>query len=202
MNHILERAYLATQLSLSIPALSSPYITSLVHEAGIFAGHEARVTGNMVRSSGGPFDCLSSIFSLLNILVTVISKVYLLLRTLSSGSSLNLSSILLLALAIAPSFLRIVGDLFRPRQTYAVRLSGIRNRQSKRDITNMGKVGPHKQEIILFGLKDWVLGKWDMISTHNEAERLGQQRENRAFEIGLKLVEDNVQTSFYVSFRY
>lgn len=48
VDNALERAYLAAQLSLPISATTSPYFSALLHEAGIFSGHEQRITRGAV----------------------------------------------------------------------------------------------------------------------------------------------------------
>lgn len=73
------------------------------------------------------------------------------------------------------------------------------SRQAEREVKTMGRKGEYKQETILFGLRDWILDRWDQAKIHADWPKLEQQKGNRSFELGLGVVEEGIQTSFYVS---
>lgn len=202
----LERAYLATQLSLSIPSLSSPYVSALMHEAGIFVGYEARTvpgSGGYVRSGfSGPSDALGSIFQLLINLVGITSQLYLIYRALSGGDSLSRvtwTSIILIILSVTPALLRTLGGLLRPNARQDWRRYYQQARQTEKDVRDLGRSGGYKQEVVLFGLRDWVLSRWDRVRGEMESEKISQQARTGGYDLTLSAVEEGVQTSFYVS---
>lgn len=175
-------------------------------EAGMFAGYEARsvrTPSGFYRSGGfgGPFDALSSTFSLLTNLSGVISQLYLLYAALSGGKlgRLGWSSALLIALSLGPSLSQAFAGIVRPSGSKQARASRISSRQKEQDVKAMGKNGEFKQEVLLFGLKDWVLAKWDRMRVDKESERINEQRGFEGFEFGLGMVQEGAQTSFYVS---
>jgi hypothetical protein len=51
---------------------------------------------------------------------------------------------------------------------------------------------------VLFGLKDWALRRWDAIKQELEVERRERRRTDKGTEVWLNVVEQGVQTSFYV----
>lgn len=198
----MSRTYLQAQLSLSLPSMSNTFLSALMFEGGIFAGFEHRTDRNgMSYMSGGPFNTLKSTFNLLTIVTEVITQVSLLLRTLFRGStSLNSSSILLILLALAPSAFRLVGSIaFRRHSNKDHRVGWLKRRQAEQEVKDLGRKRDYKQEIVLFGLKDWVLGKWDEVARMQAGEIDLNRGRNGFVELCLGLGQHSVQTAFYVS---
>lgn len=69
-------------------------------------------------------------------------------------------------------------------------------RWTKRDIQEMGTNGQYKQEILLFGLADWVMGKW-RVAVDQQREQSTTTRD-RLF-LTVSLVRDSIRTIVYVS---
>jgi hypothetical protein len=156
-----------------------------MYEAGVFAG----------------FESLSSTFQLVTISVQLFSQLILLLRTITSGSSelLDKSSAVLIALSLAPTLLRLFGGWSgRGRKSEGRKNWGRMNRDI-RAIKDLGRNGGYKQEVVLFGLRDWVLEKWDELKTDQMRAQQDQRRGMVAFELGLGLGQEAIQTAFYVS---
>ncbi len=180
--------------------MSSPYLSALMYDAGVFAGFQPRTDRyGQAASSGGPFQTLSSTFNLITITVEVITQIYLLLRTLVSAGTkqLNSSSIILISLSLAPSVFRLIRSwTFSEWNKFKRRSAWRKARMEEREIKNMGRKGDYKQEVVLFGLKDWVLEKWDVLKLaqmkEEAKERVG------VFELGLGLGQQGVETAFYV----
>jgi hypothetical protein len=201
----MEKAYLRAQLSLSIPSMSSPYISALIYEAGVFAGFESRRDRyNRMSRSGGPFQTFQAVSSLLSIVVEVITQLYLLLGTISSNYTvLNTSTVILIVLSLAPTGLRLAASWFaesmRNRKNGSTK-DWRKQRRDEMDIRDMGRKGEYKQEVVLFGLKDWVLGKWDDVKIAQMKEQENATETVGYVELWLGLGQHSIETAFYVSF--
>ena len=180
--------------------MSDPYLSALMYEAGVFAGYETRNTRHNIRNaSGGPYNTLTSIFSLLTILVEVFTQSMLLFRTITAHSSVfNPSTILLIALSMAPALFRLAGSwLTAGRRGFSSQWRKMRIEEMS--VKEMGRKGEYKQEIVLFGLKDWVLNRWEslkLVQMENDEMAKGQ---SNLIDLGLVLGQQSVETAFYVS---
>lgn len=149
---------------------------------------------------GGPFDTLSQVFHLLATLTGIISQLYVMFRALSIGDASTVLpgwlSGILIALSLAPTMLRTLDRYLKLGHRY--RSYRDTHDLSEQDIQAMARAGPYKQEAMLFGLKDWVLARWDFIMEETKIAKLENRRGSGGFEMGLNLVEEGVQTSFYV----
>lgn len=183
---------------MSIPSLSTPYVSALMTEGGIFAGFERSPDGVQV---GGPFDTISSIFNLLTSAISIFSQIWLMIKALSNGGGANIgwSSVILITLSLAPSFIRTISPLLRRRDFTRHRWDDIIRHRTARNIKTMGGNNSYKQEIMLFGLKDWVLERWDRAKREIEDDKVLRQRDSAPYDLGLGMFEESVRTSFYVS---
>lgn len=68
------------------------------------------------------------------------------------------------------------------------------------DVREFGRNGAYKQEVVLFGLKDWVLGKWEGLREVQMQEELQSMSQAGIYMLGFGVAEEMVQTAFYVSF--
>lgn len=190
-------------MSLSIPALSSPFASALTYEAGCFCGVESHISrkGSPQRS-GGPFATLSSVFNIMTITVELVTQTGLLLTTIAAASNeshFTWSNLLLILLSLSPSGIRLIGsflfgDFRRGRRTGIQRL-----RLEEREVRQIGTRGEFKQEVALFGLKDWVLDKWDRLKKQQLQEQDDVKTWQETVELGLGLSTQSVETAFYVS---
>lgn len=71
-------------------------------------------------------------------------------------------------------------------------------RQQENAIKDMGRNGGYKQEVVLYGLKEWVLNKWDELKVKQLVEQQKSRQTTRILELGLGLGQEGVQTAFYV----
>lgn len=206
LDTVLQRAYLATQLSLSIPSLSDPFISALTGEASIFVGWETRTVQisdgtSSQRGFSGPSDALDFVSHLLINLVRMVSQVYLVHRTLTSKAALGAgwSSYLLIFLAITPALLHTIGRLVRPDDKSQWRRYYRQARDAEKDVRKLGSSGGYKQEVVLFGLKDWILARWDRARSAIEEGKITSDRQSNGYDITLSVIEEGIQMGFYVS---
>lgn len=68
---------------------------------------------------------------------------------------------------------------------------------SKREVHEMGRNGVYKQEILLFGLADWVMGKWK--HAHDLSLKNREAYQETGFAITVAMVRDSIETVGYVS---
>lgn len=203
VDDVLERAYLAAQFSLPISATSSPYFSALMHDAGIFAGYTRRPHP---RSKGeydwdfprSPYGCLHAALDLFTDFLRVLSQICLMYRTVSSGGPRGDggTGLILIALSLAPTVVRVIINLVRDRTPYFVyRLS---YHLAETSIREMADRGESKQEAVLYGLKDWALARWDDVRSKAGAEETERRKDDKDHKFGLKMMDQGVQTCFYV----
>lgn len=70
-------------------------------------------------------------------------------------------------------------------------------RMNKRDIQEMGRNGQYKQEILLFGLTDWVIGKWKTAVEKEKEIRTTQHAST--WRMGVGIMRDSVRSTVLVS---
>lgn len=172
-----------------------------MNEAGIFTGAEYRTVrhpnGGVYRSgSGGAFDALTSAFSLITNLIGILSQLALMYSALTGGAVSNLgwSTIILIILSVAPALLRTMSGLLRPNRGQSF-MTGMRTRE----VNEMARSGVIRQEILLYGLRDWVLDRWDAVKRATEMEVQNATHGRYIYDFSLHIVEEAVQNSFYVS---
>ena len=201
----MERSYLDAQLALSIPSMSSPYVSAVMYEAGVFAGFEPRTDRyGMSIMTSGPFGTMNCLFSLVTHIVEIFTQIFLVLRTLSSASKDEFSSstLILISLALAPSVFRLGGSWLFGRGRGPKRLrAGWHTRRQEMNVKDMVRKGGYKQEVVLFGLRDWVLAKWDDVKLQQIKEQENSRERRGLVELGLGLGQESVKTMFYVSSR-
>ncbi|KAJ9096006.1 hypothetical protein QFC21_005370 [Naganishia friedmannii] len=130
--------------------------------------------------------------------------------------------LLLILCAFLPAMLSIVGTFFtlslpaaggggkitrsgkwKPKKTSSGKpgaSTSITWQETLRDIQevrDLGRNGAYKQEVVLFGLKDWVLGKWESLRERQMAEELKSMNEAGVWMLGFGVAEEMVQTGFY-----
>ncbi|KAJ9095825.1 hypothetical protein QFC19_007440 [Naganishia cerealis] len=67
------------------------------------------------------------------------------------------------------------------------------------DVRDLGRNGAYKQEVVLFGLKDWVLAKWEGLREVQMRDELQSMNQAGVYLLGFGVAEEMVQTGFYVS---
>ncbi|KAG8904992.1 hypothetical protein FRB99_000906 [Tulasnella sp. 403] len=182
--------YLKSQLLLDIPTLSDTKIAPLLMEAGAFAGFEVSNTsqGCFVKS---PSSQVMSLTELMTTLVSISSRSTIMLTAVmgTTRGSISFSSFMFMFLSFLPSLL----GLFTVMAFHFPLFWG--PVMSKREIHEMGRNGQYKQEILLFGLADWVMGKWrevhELEKTQEEAHR------ESGFTLGVSFARDSVETLCY-----
>ncbi|KAG9025527.1 hypothetical protein FRB95_010076 [Tulasnella sp. JGI-2019a] len=183
-----EYLYLRAQLSLDIPALSDSRTSALAFEAGAFAGFERRVAIQGYEHMSGASSQITDFAGVLTTVITLFSGGALLFGTIwqKSGGTINMRSIIFMIAMFAPSFLGFI----QPRGRAPAWLL----RWSKRDIQAMGTNGQYKQEILLFGLADWVMEKW-RVAVDQQRDQMTTTRDT-SFLI-ISLVRDSMRSTVY-----
>ena len=189
-------------MSLSIPALSNPYLSALMYEAGVFCGQEPHN-----RRSGGwrmsdAFEFLGSIVKVFSELVEVATQTLLIIRTITCAGQgfFTYSTLVLFALAIAPGIVKLISKWVLSRRINGKHSNHYWHRlhQTEHDYRAMSQ-SHHKQEVVLFGLKDWVLDHW---AEAREASRVAENEaseKRQVWELGTNVVEHGIGDLFHVS---
>lgn len=71
---------------------------------------------------------------------------------------------------------------------------------TKREIHELGRNGQYKQEILLFGLGDWVMEKWKQANELTREER--DMARDDLWKTGVNMFRDSVESICYVRFPY
>jgi len=176
----------------------------MMYEAGIFTYKHGRVTrdlaGDIDREYlGFPFACFIKILDLFTDILGIVAQIYLMYSALSAGSGAarGLTAIFLIFLSLAPTIIRLGVDLLRPATT-RWKFRWIYN-HAEGSIDAMTDKPAYRQEALLFGLREWVLARWDRMQEEVEAERLERRQNGKGWDLGLDVVAEGFRTSFYVS---
>ena len=171
-----------------------------MYEAGCFAGFEIRQNRyGQHTHSGGPFGTMASAFGLLTLTVEITTKIFLILRTITSSSTSGImspSSLFLILLSVIPSILPF---LRRPGQGVKRRQAWRKNRREEGELKEMARRGEYKQELVLFGLADWLLDRWDAVTRIRIREQEEAREQMGLTSLGLGLSGHGIETIFYVS---
>ncbi|KAG8859725.1 hypothetical protein FRB96_004299 [Tulasnella sp. 330] len=183
-----EYLYLKAQLAMDIPALSDPRTSALTFEAGAFAGFERRVAIMGFEQMSGASSQIQEFTGVLTTVITLFSGSALLFGTIwqSSGGTFNTKSLFFIIMMFASPLLGFI----EPGRTAPRWLL----HWNKRDIQAMGSNGQYKQEILLFGLADWVMGKW-RTAVNQERDQVTNTRD-RLF-LAISLVRDSIRSIVY-----
>jgi hypothetical protein len=208
INHSMERAYLSAQMSLSIPAISTPYVSALMYEAEVFIGSKPHTTrdGETRCDVGGPFQTICYFISAVTCGIELVTQLALLLNALlgSGSESWGLGRVLLVFFSLGPTMLRLGGNWMvgSPRRwrSRGTHLAMRQWHQLERTLREMGTNGNYKQENVLFGLKEWVLTQWDAVRQATLQEENRVTDTNRVKGLGLSLSKSSMETMFYVRF--
>ncbi|RXK36654.1 hypothetical protein M231_06041 [Tremella mesenterica] len=182
----MDRAYLAAQISLSIPALSHPYTVALLHEAEEFHRYG--------------FERLTSAFRILTPILQFLARLSLVIRALTSATQvpfLTWSNVILMSLTLAPILLRYI----RQKIPYGSARMNPRWDQWKTEASLMkgiGTGGYHKEEVLLFQLKDWVMKRWESASLNILFDYQGLGGQIDLTSMVLDVGERSLNTIFYV----
>lgn len=115
-----------------------------------------------------------------------------------------LGTFLTLALPARPGSTHTLGTLFSTKGKFsrkAAKQSNTTWQETARDlqdVRDLGRNGAYKQEVILFGLKEWVLDKWEKLREVQMREELQSMSRAGYYVLGFGVAEEMVQTAFYV----
>jgi hypothetical protein len=165
IDQIVETDYLTAQLTTDLTRAASKYHSALLYEAGVFASfehwHDSR---GGTRSSTGPMMTMDVLFGTIFKFVQIILTATLLCGYLWNAISDDPTSGLSLALVglnICPMLLAGFRAYFQRQAKDDERILQLRDVNKEMfALKAMGKNGEGKQEVVLYGLKDWVLRRW------------------------------------------
>ena len=194
-------------MSLSIPAMSTPYVSALMYEAEVFVSTKEYTTrtGDTWNDANAPFEAIEHFIRAITGTIELVTQLSLLVNALlgAETQSWGQGRVLLIVFSLGPTLLRLCGDWFMKRR---------RHRRSKKDyallrrldllqdtLREMGTSGNYKQENVLFGLKEWVLMKWDEVGQARTQEVQRYVEARRVKDLGLSLSKTSMETMFYVS---
>lgn len=170
VNFAMRYSYLESQLSSSISDASDPLIMALFDEAAIVCGKYGSRVGkitttispaNLLMSASGLFSEALSVSLQLLVVVGIFRQIA---RAKRPKSKLVLGT--MFALGIAPTILSL-GEWIA--FDWALAKFHKLQRQRPRTKTKLEEFafGEKKQEVILFGLKDWILAQWTKAADDN-----------------------------------
>ncbi|KIO28294.1 hypothetical protein M407DRAFT_22503 [Tulasnella calospora MUT 4182] len=187
----IEYLYLKSQLTLDIPTLSDDRVAPLLTEAGAFAGFESFTSSNG-QYAKSPSRQMVALTDMLRDIVALVSRSSVVIHTIlgtTKQGTFSLSTVLFLFMSFLPSllgFLTVVNHhwsrFFLPPMT-------------KREIHELGRNGQYKQEILLFGLGDWVMDKWRQANDLTREER--DMARDDLWKTGVNMARDSVESVCY-----
>ncbi|KAG9042468.1 hypothetical protein FS837_010826 [Tulasnella sp. UAMH 9824] len=187
----IEYLYLKSQLTLDIPTLSDDRVAPLLTEAGAFAGFESFTSSNG-QYAKSPSRQMVALTDMLRDIVALVSRSSVVIHTVlgtTKQGKFSFSTILFLFMSFLPSllgFLTVVnhhwGRFFLPPMT-------------KREIHELGRNGQYKQEILLFGLADWVMEKWRQANDLTRQER--DMARDDLWKTCVSMARDSVESVCY-----
>ncbi|KAG8923489.1 hypothetical protein FRC02_011107 [Tulasnella sp. 418] len=183
-----QRMYLESTLLMDIPTINDPQIRPVLFEAGVFAGIEHQFTYR-----GRSSDHFSSLLSVFTSLLHVLSQAAILLKVLTSASNpLSWANLLFAFITFLPAFITLIERFVIVAPVYLGDF-GMKTRQ----ITQLGQMGPYKQEILLFGLADWVLQKWENVTFDSRQRRTEYRQNERISYTGVNIIRDSLHSMQY-----
>lgn len=216
MDASMQIDYIRRKLSLSIPTSVDPLISAMSKEAAVFAGFENMQfdlpDGN---SDGfyanGPFGMLqATVISIIRSLLEMVSTATLLsiicLDIIRNPALGTMASPIWTTIVLVLAFLPILSDslttvLFSSRlaakSARSYRQEGIGFWVHRDGIRTLIQDTKNREEIVLFGLADWIASKWRTIT--ELAVRQGQANRSLHWkETFQELVQESGQVIFYV----
>lgn len=198
----MERAYLRAQLGMTLQARNSPLHIARVHEAGVFAGFEPQF--GLERPVSGPWMMVQTFGEATSLLIRVGLQGTMLARmlfsTFSGDPRYRWGNAALLTLSLAPAFLqlgfaRIIDWMSDREEVGFVDQTPVRVEQATRAFATDAQF---TLELVLFGLKDWVLAQWETARQEIIRRQLeyGTRVENGA-EAAYTLLMSTVKYGFY-----
>lgn len=194
------------KLGLDLQASNNPLYMAVVADASVFTGHGQSMddTGYVISSGGGAFYLLNFASEALVQLLQLGTQVAVIMRTISLSSpdtAITLGNVVLVGLSLAPTLLTLCQERFgtwlnpyndEPR---AVRLRSLQ--EESKTLENIGE-GSKRQELLIFGYKDWVLQRWDKLEQLSLAEEGTTTRKLEYLSMVLEVLKTTVKSGFYV----
>lgn len=215
MNVAVRYAFLDTQLSSSISDATDPFTMSMFDEAAILTGgYAAQVNGKELRMS--PADIMGIFESTLSRSIRVVGQFGLVVRvfrrlmakrgkmmrksaTTESALKRWLTITALVTFGVFPSVASCaeyyIWATEDGRQEAKQERAERRPRMSKSRLEAFA-YGDKKQEVILFGLKDWILSQWRTLALK---EKFKKHHVDHPLLVALPLIKQTLESSFYVS---
>ncbi|KIM33513.1 hypothetical protein M408DRAFT_19794 [Serendipita vermifera MAFF 305830] len=151
INREADRINLQLNLDVDMPSSSNPVVTALLQDCKTFEA------GTRTRTE---IPHLHDLIVFLSVLANIISSSLLAFGTLKAFFSFDTSSLVFVALAVFPTFFSEVlrkQGIFNPTANFVARQ---RSEKQAHTFYQIATSYAFKQEVILFGLRDWILETW------------------------------------------
>ena len=201
INNRIKERYLHAQLSLSLPSLTHPFLVFLAYDAGIFAGFEHSRMNGKYTTIAAPFKAVEKIAKVVSGAVEIATEVFLILKTITKSSQnvFGLTTSIMSVLAILPTILDIFRAWLLKRFRRRSRKERWRHEDYLRRLKWVMSEEQYKPEVLLFGLRDWLLAKWREL-TKEEIEADRQSRElQRVMTVSTQAAIHASEELFHVS---
>ena len=202
INHRMEYEYLKAKTSLSHRSITSPFVSALLHEAGVCTGLNRRYHfGTSGESSlhHRPFAVVKQLCTFLTGFVDITSSTILLVRTIFTDSNGG-DRYALTALALLPTGIRLLRDWVKSAGADSVKRTQSHAAHRQKDRYNdIAHREAYRQETILYGLGDWILTQWTEAALLAETNKFSRKEWARYAKLGLAFAEESVDQIFDVS---
>lgn len=155
-----QEACLNAYLSVPKAKLGDPIWDDVLYEAGKFVGWQPIATELWWENISSPYDIFECMSEVLRRAIAIMSQIWMLGSALAAADGLwSLTSLIMVCAAILPAFAPFV-------QEYAQSLivddfhQLLQYEKAERELRRIAKDEAYRNERILFGLSDWIHGKW------------------------------------------
>lgn len=190
----MERTYIGIRLDETIPQLTDPIHTALMFEGGVFAGLEYSWSAG---GGGGPMSWVRGLGRLLSGVIAVGSESYLMYRTVKSSNSYG--TLVVMGMALIPTILGFFPNIFnvQPHDSWddPKYVKSIRTRDAMNEVV---LEVDYKQELILFGFKDWVMEQWDSARQAMDQYDLQKEYSFKSSVLNMSIINLALTNSVYV----
>lgn len=196
-----ERTYFTAKLGMSLPQMTDPVQTALLYEGGVFAGVEA-IRGSR-RPFHGPWTMIDNMGETIGMTIAISAQIVILVHPLLKMTKVfSLPQLLLLTLSIGPIAIEFLEN---PLIHWFESLDNDRDSKaegSAREEEDALRVvlsdDDVQQEVVLFGLKGWVIQRWDAIATARHERESQRQLTHQYVYTIIGVLRATISNSFYV----
>ncbi|BEJ14510.1 hypothetical protein CspHIS471_0402770 [Cutaneotrichosporon sp. HIS471] len=166
-NHHLGRLYMSAMLNHTMATQEDETFMAVVREAGIFAGFDGM--HGIECPPHDPWSMVSSVGELVSASIELGLQTALIFRTLwtaTQGSSFSVGNSILISLSLAPLCFDMLSDKLMDWFPPAWLRAPVAEFAAENELSTFREFaeGEHREELILFNLKPYILQRWDKLS--------------------------------------